>query len=289
VQTRYAGNCCDHHAGEKLHGCDIAFVEGARGRRKHFEHAEGAAIVAEGRNQNRTDSEAAAAGEIHAGIALGIVAQHDFAGANGLGGNAGVGLEADTEIGSGASSAGAANNFVPSAESDGGSGGTGEMLGALGDGADRRFKIQFGGVEMNFFSDMHGAKTRDGMRGIRDAKLAAQSGGGHASIMIGNVQCLRIGDGMEQVANEAVEFRIGDEVGGLLLPQRAAENAGEAEQRLISASQAIGPAVIADQLALNAEGSRLERNEIKFFEGRAVHRLTKHECVSSPTPKRRLG
>jgi hypothetical protein len=125
---------------------------------------------------------------------------------------------------------------------------------------------------------MDGAKSRDWMCGVCDAKLAAESGGGHASIMISNVQCLRVRDGMEQVANEAVEFRIGDEVGGLLLPQRAAENAGEAEQGLISAGQAIGPAVIADQLALDAERSGLEWDEIEFFEGRAVHRSTKHEC-----------
>ena len=70
------------------------------------------------------------------------MAEHDFAGANGFGGDAGVGLKADAEVGSGASGASAANDFISGAQGDGGAGGSGEMLGALGDGADGGLKIQ---------------------------------------------------------------------------------------------------------------------------------------------------
>ena len=139
-----AGDSGDHYAGKKLHGGDIALVERAGGRRQHFEDAQRAAVVAQRRDEDRADSEAAATGEVDLGIAFGVVAQHDFAGADGFGGDAGVGLQADAEIGCGATSAGAADDFVPGAECDGGSGGSGQMLGAFGDGADRRLKIEFG-------------------------------------------------------------------------------------------------------------------------------------------------
>jgi hypothetical protein len=100
--------------------------------------------------------------------------------------------------------------------------------------------------------------------------------------MIGHAQNLRVGNGAEQVADEKVEFRIGDEMSGLMLPQRATQDTGETEKGLISAGQAVGPAVIANQFTLNAKRGRLERNEVEFFERVTINRLTKHECVSSP-------
>ena len=172
MQARDAGDGGDHHAGKQLHGGHVALVEGSGRRRQDFEHAESAAVVAQGRDQDRADSEAAAAREVDSRVALGIVAQHDFAGADGFGGDAGVGLQADSEIGSGSSGAGAADDFVAGAQSDGGSGGSGQMLGAFGNGADGGLEIEFRGMNFGVFGG-HGAESGNRMRRIGDAKLAA--------------------------------------------------------------------------------------------------------------------
>jgi len=94
---------------------------------------------------------------------------------------------------------------------------------------------------------------------IGDAKLAAKRDRGRASMMIGDVrefvvQDMRIGDGTQQVADQTIEFGIGDEVGGLLA-KGSAENTGKTEQRGISASQAIGAVIGGDQFTLDAERS----------------------------------
>jgi hypothetical protein len=124
-----------------LHGGDVALVEGAGRGGQHFEHTERPAVVAQGRNEDGAHAEAAAAGEVDARVALGIVAEHDFAGAHGFGGDAGFSLQAHAEIGSGASSAGAANDFVAGAQGDRRPGGSGKVLGALRNGADCRLEI----------------------------------------------------------------------------------------------------------------------------------------------------
>jgi len=66
----------------------------------------------------------------------------------------------------------------------------------------------------------------------------------------------------------------------LLLAKRSAENTGQAEQRGVSAGQAIGPVIGADQFALHAKGRGLKRNEINVFESGAINRLAKHDCLS---------
>src|SRR5271163_4526964 len=104
--------------------------------------------MTQGRNQNRADAKTAAAGEIDLRIAFGIVAQHDFSRAYGFGRNSHVGLQANAKIGRGTAGTGAADDIVPSAQGDGGSGGAGQVLGAFGDGTDRGLEIEFGG--MNF-------------------------------------------------------------------------------------------------------------------------------------------
>ncbi|MGC1536763.1 MAG: hypothetical protein WA795_12725, partial [Candidatus Sulfotelmatobacter sp.] len=113
------------------------------------------------------------------------------------------------------------------------------------DGTDGGLKIELSGVNVDFLSDvfsgMDSAKTGNGMSCIGDAKLAAKRDGGHASVMIGDVrefivQDVRIGDGTKQIANQTVEFGIGDEVSGLLVAKGSAENAGKTEQRGIAAS-----------------------------------------------------
>jgi hypothetical protein len=128
-------------------------------------------------------------------------------------------LQADTKVGSGAAGAGAANDFVPGTQGDGGSGSAGQMLGALSDGADGGLKIEFAGADINFFSRMYGAKSGDGMGGVGDAKLAAKGGGRNTRVMVCDIHDRWIGDCAQQIAYEAVEFGIGDEVGCLLVTQ----------------------------------------------------------------------
>ncbi len=127
MQAGDAGDGGDHHAGKQLHGGHVALVEGAGRGGQHFEHAESAAIVTQRRDQDGADSQAAATGEIDARVAFGVVAEHDFAGAHGFGGDAGIGLQTDAEVGSGAAGAGAAHDLIAGTQSDGGAGGAGEM------------------------------------------------------------------------------------------------------------------------------------------------------------------
>ena len=179
-----------------------------------------------------------ATGQVDARVAFGVVAQHNFASADGFGGDAGVGLKTNAEVGSGAAGAGAADNLIACAQGDRGASCARQMLGAFCDGADGGLKIQFSGVNVDLLSDvfpgMDGAKTGNRVRRICDAKLTAKRVRGHASLMIDNVhefivQEMRIGDGTQQVADQAVEFGIGDEVSGLLMAHRSAENAGKTE------------------------------------------------------------
>jgi hypothetical protein len=216
-----AGNGGYHHAREQLHGGYIPLVEGSGGGRQDFENPKRTAVVAQGGDQDGADSQAAAAGEVDARIALGIVTEHDLAGTDGFGGDAGIGLKAHTEIGSGTASAGAANNFVAGAQSDGGASGSGQMLGALGDGTDRGLEIEFGGVNLDFFRRMDGAESGGWVRGVSHAKLATLGERGHARVLFRAVK-IRHWYGTEQIAYETVELRVGDEVRRLLMAERAA-------------------------------------------------------------------
>src|SRR6202034_831509 len=98
--------------------------------------------------------------------------------------------------------------------------------------------------------------------------------------MVGNFENMRVGNGAEQVAHEAVEFGIGDQVSGLLVAQRSTENTRKAEQRRVAAGEAIRTAVGADQFALDAKSGGLQRNEMYVLESSAVNGLTKHACES---------
>src|ERR1700681_339933 len=129
TQAGDSGDCGHHHAGKELHSSHIALVEGTGGRGQYLENAQGAAVVTEGRDENRADSEAAATGEVHPRIALGIVTQHDFAGAYSFRRDASVGLQTSPEVRSSSAGTGAADNFVPGSQSDGRSGRAGQMLG----------------------------------------------------------------------------------------------------------------------------------------------------------------
>ena len=106
--------------------------------------------------------------------------------------------------------------------------------------------------------------------------------------MLGHVDDLRIGHSAQQVADEAVELGIGDEMSRLHVAQRAAQHAGKAQQRCVSAGETIRAAIGADQFALDAERRGLQRNEMNVFESGAINRLTKHDCESSQLLTSRL-
>ena len=233
--------------------------------------------MAQGRYENGTNTEAAAAGEIDARIALGIMTEHDFAGTDGFGGDAGVGLQANAKVRGGASGTSAANDFVASAEGDGGSGGTGKMLGALGDGADRRLEIEFCGMDLDVVGNRNRLESGGGMGGIRDTKLAALREQWDAGVLVG-IEGIWHRDGAEQVANQAVEFGISDEVRGLLMEERSSKNAGKPDQGMASACEAIRLGAGADQFTLNAKCGGLQRDKRDVLKSRAIHSITKHDC-----------
>ena len=96
--------------------------------------------------------------------------------------------------------------------------------------------------------------------------------------MVSNAEDFGVGNRAEQVANQAVEFRVGDEMRRLPVAKRSPEHAGEAEQRAIAAGEAIGPAIATDEFALDAKGGRLKGKEIDVFESAAIDRFAKHDC-----------
>jgi hypothetical protein len=151
------------------------------------------------------------------------------------------------------------------------------MLGALGDSADGRFKIQFRGVNFDFFFGMYGTKTRNGMGGVGDTELAEKGGRGKAGVVVGEVCDERVRNGTEQVADQTVEFRIRDEMSRLLLAKSSAKDSRKTEHGRAPAGQATGPAAGTDQFALDAKRGGLKWNEINVFEGAAIHRLAKHD------------
>ena len=94
------------------------------------------------RGQDRADSQPFAGKAVHVRILFGIIAEHDLSGAEALCRNAGIGLEPDAEIGSGATCASAADNLAAVAQSQGSARGPGEDLGTLGNDPD-------GGLELD--------------------------------------------------------------------------------------------------------------------------------------------
>jgi hypothetical protein len=87
------------------------------------------------------------------------VAEHDLSRAYGFGGNAGVGLQSDPEVGSSTACTGATHDLVASSERDRGPGGSGKVLRAFRDRADRRLQIKFGCVNLDILSNVHRTKT----------------------------------------------------------------------------------------------------------------------------------
>src|SRR5215469_2853638 len=162
----------------------MTFVEGCWAGRQDFEDTQRAAIVAKGRDENRTYAQAPTTGEINARIALGVVAEHDLAGADGFGGNTRVGLQADAEIRSRAPGAGAADDFVAVTERNRRPCRPRQVLGPLGNGADCRLEIEFAGVDLSIFGYMRSTKAGSRMRGIRQTKLIPLRQQGHPGTIL---------------------------------------------------------------------------------------------------------
>src|SRR5579864_4605456 len=115
VEAGDTGNGGYHHARKQLHGGDVFLVKSTRRGGEYLENAQGAAVMAQRRDQDRADAQAFAAGKVNPRIALGVMAKHDFAGSDGLGGDAGIGLEADAKVGSSAAGTGATDDLISGA------------------------------------------------------------------------------------------------------------------------------------------------------------------------------
>ena len=93
--------------------------------------------------QDRPHSQPLAGRHIHVGIVLRVMAEHDLAGADAIGGNPGIGLETDAQVRRIAPGACPAHHFVALAQRDGGAARARQGLRPLGDQAD-------GGLQINF-------------------------------------------------------------------------------------------------------------------------------------------
>ena len=85
LDVRQPRNGSDHQAGEQLHSSHVAVIEGVRSAGENFEYAQCSAEMSQRRHQNGARAESAATGKIDKRIALGVVAKHDFAGADAIG------------------------------------------------------------------------------------------------------------------------------------------------------------------------------------------------------------
>ena len=79
--------------------------------------------------------------------------------------------------------------------------------------------------------------------------------------MIGHADEIWIGDGAQKVPDKAVKFGIDDQVRILLVAHGPAQHARKAKQRVTAAGQAVGLAVGADQLTLDAECGGLREDD----------------------------
>src|SRR5580700_3891517 len=137
AEAGQAGDGGDHQARKQLHGGHIAMVESMRSARETLEYPQRPAEMAQWRRQDRPRTQPPAAGQINAGVALGIVAKHNLAGAHTVSGNSRVGLQANSEIRRSASGSRAADDFVSLPQSNGGATRSCQSLGAFRNHTDR--------------------------------------------------------------------------------------------------------------------------------------------------------
>jgi hypothetical protein len=163
-----------------LHGRNVFVVEGSRRRGEHFKNPERAVVVTERRNQNRANAETAATGEVDTRVTIGVVAKHNFAGADRFRRNSGISLKSYAKIRRRTAGAGAADYFVPCAERDRGAGSSCQMLCPFGNGADCRLEIKFSGVNLYIVWNRYRLKSGRRVRSVRDSKLISLRERGHA-------------------------------------------------------------------------------------------------------------
>ena len=117
----------------------------------------------------------------------------------------------------------AANNFVPGPQSDRRASGTGQLLRTFRDRTDGRLEIEFGGINLRFVCQGNCPESRGWVTRIRYAKLTPL-GERRDARMIEYADFVGVGYGSEQIADQAIEFAIGDQVCGLLVSQGSTEN-----------------------------------------------------------------
>lgn len=242
--ARKAGNRGNHHARQKLHGGDVLMIERIGRRGQDFEDSERAMQLPQRRGQDRADSQPFAGEAVHVRILFGIIAEHDLSRAEALGRNAGIGLEPDAEIGSGATCASAANDLAAVAQSEGSARGSGEDLGTLGNDPD-------GGLEL----DLRNRRVRvvHFCVFIR-ARVMPRGKIGMAHRITFE---FRARHGVEQFAHQPIQLVIVNHACRSLSAQGSAQQARQAEYRFASAGQAASGVIGADEFALRAkDGSR---------------------------------
>src|SRR5579864_2403168 len=97
-------------------------------------------------------------------------------------------------------------------------------------------------------------------------------------MIIGVGEC-RLGDRPKKVANQIVQLGVDDQVRRLLVEQRSPQHARKPKQSMAAARQAIRLAVRTDQLTLNAEGGRLQRDKTNIPKSIAIDGLAKHDRI----------
>src|ERR1700730_5047531 len=132
VQGRDPGESGHHYAGKKLHGSNVAGSKGVRSAGEDLEHSQRLAKMAQWGRQDGPHSQPLAGGQIDARVVLRVMAQHDLARTDAIGGNTGIGLKTSSQVGCGTAGACTADDLVPFAQSDRRAGGTGQRLRALG-------------------------------------------------------------------------------------------------------------------------------------------------------------
>lgn len=108
---------------------------------ENFEDTQSPAEMAQRRGQDGPDSQAVADRYVYMRIILRVMAEHDLASAYAVGGNPGISLETNAQVGRGASGAGPAHHFVALAQGDRCSARARERLRPLGDQAYRGLQV----------------------------------------------------------------------------------------------------------------------------------------------------
>ena len=149
LEAGQAGHGGNHHAGKELHGGNVPVIESMGYAGQDLKNTQGPAVMAQRRGQDGAYAEPAAGRQIDPRIAFRVMTEHHFAGADAIGGDARIRLQANTEIGSGAPGSRATNDLVSVAQGNSGSASAGQRLRSFRDHADGRLEIDFLGLNFS--------------------------------------------------------------------------------------------------------------------------------------------